>query len=590
MLDTRGNVWRGQHSGAGGDGSALVCKQGEQQSCYSGPSGTAGVGVCKAGVALCKPDGSGFGQCMGEVLPGDEDCSTGDSDEDCDGEAPGVADDKCLCAPGSATNCMTGLLGACAEGHAPCSASGMDYDACEAVHKPSFDDCNNDADEDCDGTKPKCEGKAFAALGFGALGYNSSGWAVAAGPGGVAYVGGDLAGQIWFAKIDTTTNSQVFEKKIPTSFGAADVLAMTVDAAGDLYVAGTFQGTIDLGGGPFSAGAQEDIFVARFDKDLMYIRSEQIGDGSMGLGKQVAYDIAVDAAGDVIVAGGFTGTVDFGNGPLTAGGADAFVARYSADWQLKWLKRAGDPATQVVFGIGLDPSGNVFVGGLNAGVIDFGGGPTQPAGGVDGFLGKLSGADGSQLWLKGFGDGAVGGGSDQVVVNVASDPKGAAVVIGSFKKSAKVGGVDLTNAEPMGATPDVFVAKFDGAGGLAWAQAFGATGTQDASDVTTDGAGNVLMAGQFGSSFSVGDDMLTAAGAGDATGDVFVAKLTGSGEPLWAAGYGNQFNEYSGAIAADSKGNALVTGAFEDILYINVGSGKIQSVGIYDAFLIGLSP
>lgn len=56
-------------------------------SCYDGPAGTAGVGVCKAGVATCLADGSGFGPCEGQVLPLPEDCQTA-ADEDCDGVTP----------------------------------------------------------------------------------------------------------------------------------------------------------------------------------------------------------------------------------------------------------------------------------------------------------------------------------------------------------------------------------------------------------------------------------------------------------------------------------------------------------------------
>lgn len=56
-------------------------------SCYDGPAGTAGVGACKAGVATCLMDGSGFGPCQGQIIPQVEDCQTA-ADEDCDGATP----------------------------------------------------------------------------------------------------------------------------------------------------------------------------------------------------------------------------------------------------------------------------------------------------------------------------------------------------------------------------------------------------------------------------------------------------------------------------------------------------------------------
>ncbi len=58
------------------------------QSCYTGPSGTSGVGECNAGTQTCT---SGvWGSCIGEVTPSSELCNG--VDDDCDG----VVDDNCV--------------------------------------------------------------------------------------------------------------------------------------------------------------------------------------------------------------------------------------------------------------------------------------------------------------------------------------------------------------------------------------------------------------------------------------------------------------------------------------------------------------
>lgn len=51
------------------------------QSCYSGPAGTQGVGVCQAGTQTCS--GGASGACVGEVTPSAEVCDG--LDNDCDG-------------------------------------------------------------------------------------------------------------------------------------------------------------------------------------------------------------------------------------------------------------------------------------------------------------------------------------------------------------------------------------------------------------------------------------------------------------------------------------------------------------------------
>jgi hypothetical protein len=53
--------------------------------CYSGATGTSGVGVCKSGNQTCKADGSGFDACAGEVVPAHESC-TNTVDDNCNGQ------------------------------------------------------------------------------------------------------------------------------------------------------------------------------------------------------------------------------------------------------------------------------------------------------------------------------------------------------------------------------------------------------------------------------------------------------------------------------------------------------------------------
>ena len=67
------------------------CAPGSSRACYGGPAGTRDAGACHAGTQACAP--TGWGACMGAVLPGVERC-TGGVDEDCDG-AVDCADASC---------------------------------------------------------------------------------------------------------------------------------------------------------------------------------------------------------------------------------------------------------------------------------------------------------------------------------------------------------------------------------------------------------------------------------------------------------------------------------------------------------------
>jgi len=92
----------------------LGCEGRTQQFCYSGPPQTLNVGICRAGLASCGPEGS-WGACFDQVLPELEICGNG-LDDDCDGlidEADGASGIACgrkpVCPAGAVEICGNGL-------------------------------------------------------------------------------------------------------------------------------------------------------------------------------------------------------------------------------------------------------------------------------------------------------------------------------------------------------------------------------------------------------------------------------------------------------------------------------------------------
>jgi Beta-propeller repeat len=103
--------------------------------------------------------------------------------------------------------------------------------------------------------------------------------------------------------------------------------AVAVNAAGDVYWAGGFGGTIDLGSGPVTSagGVYPDVFVAKFDPVGAVLRLDTYGDGS----SQFAEALALDGSGVPTIGGIYVGSIDFGNGPLPTqtGNNGGFIAR-----------------------------------------------------------------------------------------------------------------------------------------------------------------------------------------------------------------------------------------------------------------------
>ena len=211
-------------------------------------------------------------------------------------------------------------------------------------------------------------------------------------------------------------------------------------------------------------------------------------------GEERGYSIAVDGSGNVFVAGYFAGAVNFGGGLLTSAGvADIFVAKYSgATGSHLWSKRFGGTSIDIVQGVAVDGSGNVFLNGYFASsTITFGGSTLTNAGSNDIFLVKLSG-NGAHIWSRRFGSTG-----DDIDYGVAVAPNGDVYITGSFNGTVDFGGLPLTSA---GGSNDIFVAKYSGTTSThIWSKNFGGTSSDVGQAVATDSSGNVFVTGFYAS-------------------------------------------------------------------------------------------
>lgn len=125
---------------------------------------------------------------------------------------------------------------------------------------------------------------------------------------------------------------------------------------------------------------------------------------------------------------------------------------------------------------------------------------------------------------------------------------------------------------------DVFVVSYDAEGECQWAHGFG-EGTnfqaaQVAMDLAVDPEGGVVIVGNFGGflGFAAGRDTLVSTGT---TSDMFVAKLSSIGDPIWWVSFGNQYETTARSTAVDADGNVYLYGSMEGD--VDFGGGTLEA-------------
>ena len=295
--------------------------------------------------------------------------------------------------------------------------------------------------------------------------------------------------------------------------------SVAIDGEYGFVVAGSFNNTVDFGGGPLTSAGGNDIFLAYYTSGMSLRWAKQLG----GTGNDVARRMVIDGPAHVLFTGEFAATVDFGGGPLTsAGGQDGFVAEYDYDGNHVWSRRFGDTGTDRGYGVTVDQFANVLVCGNFQGTADFGGGNLTSAGIYDAFLVKYD-TMGAHQWSHRFGST-----TNDIAYALATDASDNVILTGYFSGSVDFGAGVMVNAGGV----DLFVAKYNAAGVCQWSQRHGGTYDERGRSLATDVAGNVFAMGDFNGTVDFGTGDLANAGS-STTWDVFLMKLTGAvAEPV----------------------------------------------------------
>ncbi len=229
-------------------------------------------------------------------------------------------------------------------------------------------------------------------------------------------------------------------------------IALAVTTAGDVTISGPYGisgvgggGTTKFGSTTLTSAGGTDGFVARYNNAGTFQWARSFG----GIEDDGANSAAVDAAGNIYLAGYFRGDIIFGGTTATSeeGAFNVLILSYTSAGTPRWVQHGGGVLGDSGYQLTTDASGNAYVTGFFQGPSTFGSVVLTSTSGADMMVVKCTSATGAVEWVT-----TATGDNNEFGRGITVDPVGAIYVVGSFDspiltftqliKRTRVGGID----------------------------------------------------------------------------------------------------------------------------------------------------
>jgi Secretion system C-terminal sorting domain len=192
-------------------------------------------------------------------------------------------------------------------------------------------------------------------------------------PSGTTFLFNSSSHDIFFAKY-SENGLFVWAKYLSSYSNYDDVEDLITDADNNIYLAGSFQGTLDFDPSSstyFRNGQHDEAYVAKYSSAGNFIWARTFG----SIGPDDVTSIKWDAHGFLYCAGYFSNYCTFNSNPVfyyltSAGLTDAFVAKLDTSGTIQWVKKYGSVGNDAAYGLGYKDD-FIVVTGMFEGSVDF---------------------------------------------------------------------------------------------------------------------------------------------------------------------------------------------------------------------------
>lgn len=279
---------------------------------------------------------------------------------------------------------------------------------------------------------------------------------------------------------------------------------------------------------------------------------------------ETANDIVTDSDDNIFITGTFTGVLTVqGQSVTSLGGSDYYVAKFTPQGDLVWLKSGGSSGNDEGVAIDVDSDDNIIVAGNSYASPSYNGNTYTSRGDKDAFVLKITN-NGDFIFAK-----TIGFYLEDAAYDVVVDNDNNIAVAGYYQSMIQFGSYTQS---AMGAK-DLFVVRFDPNGNFQWATNFGSYSDDKVVAITCDASNNLYIIGEFADILRLGAGYQS---AGES--DVFVIKLLGTnGGYSWALKRGSALADEAMGIATDPSGIVYI--AYKDAALSKTVFEKINAYG-----------
>lgn len=297
-------------------------------------------------------------------------------------------------------------------------------------------------------------------------------------------------------------------------------------------------------------------------------------------GYDYGYGLRTDNAGNIYVTGKFEMNANFSDTILPCqGNHDIYLARYSSNGSLDWVRTAGGYLGDYAYGLTTDGNSAVIIAGEIQGdssLILFQGSSIMltSIGENDVFIAKYD-LNGTLLWAK-----SEGGWKNEKALSVSNDANGNIYICGFFTDTTIFNGI-ISQGKGL---HDMFLAKYDSDGNFQWMRQGGGPGRDEAHSAKCDSYGNIYVCGMFSDSATFGGTTYnTTASSNGFYVDAYVAKYAPDGNLIWFKQSGGAYDDVARSITIDNTNKVYVTGEFN--ANASFDSNYLSSSGSADIFV-----